>query len=51
MSNYRGHLAGASVFYAGYLAVLVLVYTVDSAYTQFTLVELIAYPVCSSGCA
>ncbi len=45
MANYRGHLAGASVFYAVYLGVLALVYAVDAAYTQFTLAELIAYPV------
>ena len=45
MAGYRGHIAGASVFYAVYLAVLALIYAVDAAYTQFTLVELIAYPV------
>ena len=45
MAGYRGHIAGASVFYAVYLIVLALVYAVDAAYTQFTLVELVAYPV------
>ncbi len=45
MANYRGHLAGASVFYAVYLAVLALIYAVDAAYTQFTLIELVAYPI------
>ena len=40
---------GAGVFYAMYLGVLALIYAVDAAYTQFTLVELIAYPVVLGG--
>ena len=41
----RGHLVGATVFFAVYLGVLVLLYSVDQAYRQFTEVELIAYPL------
>lgn len=44
MAGYRGHLAGASVFYGFYLLGLGVVYAVGAAYTQFTPVELVAYP-------
>ena len=45
LAGYRGHLVGATVFFAVYLGVLVLLYSVDQAYRQFTEVELIAYPL------
>jgi len=49
MSGYRGHLAGAAVFFGIYLAGLALVYSVDQAYRQFSDVELVAYPVALLG--
>ena len=49
MSGYRGHLAGAAVFFGLYLAGLALVYSVDQAYRQFSDVELVAYPVALLG--
>ena len=45
MAGYRGHLAGATLFFGVYLAALVLLYSVDQAYRQFTEVELVAYPL------
>ena len=45
MAGYKGHLAGAAVFCAGYLAALVALYAVDRAYAQFAGVELVAYGV------
>ncbi len=51
MADYRGHLAGATVFFGVYLAGLALVYSVDQAYRQFTELELIAYPVALFGLA
>ncbi|GAB5533944.1 MAG: metal-dependent hydrolase [Rubricoccaceae bacterium] len=44
MSGYKGHLAGATVFGAAYLAGLAWVYSVDGAYRQFTEIEVVAYP-------
>ena len=45
MAGYKGHLGGAMVFYAGYLALLALVFSVDRAYLQLSEVELIGYPL------
>jgi len=45
LANYRGHIAGASVFFAGYLAALIYVFSVDAAYERFTTLELAAYPL------
>ena len=44
MAGYKGHLAGATVFYGVYLAGLALVYSVDQAYRQFSDLELVAGP-------
>ncbi len=49
VAGYRGHLAGAAVFFGVYLAGLALVYSVDQAYRQFSDVELVAYPVALLG--
>ena len=49
MAGYRGHLAGATVFFGLYLAGIALVYSVDQAYRQFSEVELVAYPVALFG--
>ena len=45
MAGYKGHLAGATVFFGVYLAGLALVYSVDQAYRQFSELELVAYPL------
>ena len=44
MAGYRGHLAGATLFFGAYLAALAVVYAVDQAYLRFSDVELVAYP-------
>ncbi|MGI9173710.1 MAG: metal-dependent hydrolase [Rhodothermales bacterium] len=44
MAGYRGHIMGASVFFAFYLAGLVYILSVDAAYARFETVELFAYP-------
>ena len=44
MAGYKGHLAGAAVFFGGYLAALALVFSVDRAYARFSDLELVAYP-------
>ena len=49
MAGYRGHLAGATVFFGLYLAGLAFVYSVDQAYLRFTDLELVAYPVALFG--
>ena len=49
MAGYRGHIAGASVFFAVYLAGLIYVFSVDAAYERFTLLELIAFPLALFG--
>ena len=49
MADYRGHLTGASVFFAGYLAALFYIYSVDAVYTRFTLLEMVAYPLALFG--
>ena len=45
MAGYKGHLAGAAVFFAGYAAALVALFAVDRAYARFEEVELAAYGV------
>ena len=45
MAGYKGHLAGAGVFVAGYLAVLGYAFAVDAAYQQFSPLEQIGYPL------
>ena len=45
MAGYKGHLAGATTFFAGYLGVLAYVFSVDAAYRQFSQIELVAYPL------
>ncbi len=49
MAGYRGHLAGASVFFALYLAGLFFVFSVDAAYTRFDPLELVAFPLALFG--
>lgn len=49
MAGYRGHLAGATVFFAVYLAGLVLLYSVDAAWRQFSDVEVVALPAALFG--
>ncbi|MEM0964512.1 MAG: metal-dependent hydrolase, partial [Bacteroidota bacterium] len=49
MAGYKGHLAGATVFFGVYLAGLALVYSVDQAYAQFSGLELAAYPIALFG--
>jgi membrane-bound metal-dependent hydrolase YbcI (DUF457 family) len=45
MAGYKGHLAGATLFGIGYVALLGYVFTVDAAYRQFSFVERIGYPL------
>lgn len=49
MAGYRGHLAGATAFFAVYLAGLVLLYSVDAAWRQFSDVEVVALPAALFG--
>lgn len=49
MAGYKGHLAGATVFFGVYLAGVALAYSVDQAYRQFSDLELVAYPVALFG--
>ena len=49
MAGYRGHLAGAAVFYGLYLAGLALVFSVDGAYRQLSDLEIVAYPLALFG--
>ncbi|MFN3595870.1 MAG: metal-dependent hydrolase [Rubricoccaceae bacterium] len=51
MAGYRGHLAGAVVFFGLYFGGLVLLYSVDQAYQRFSSLEMIAYPVMLLGLA
>lgn len=44
MAGYQGHLTGATVFYGIYLAGLIYVFSIDAAYTQFTVLEMAMYP-------
>ncbi len=43
MPGYRAHLSGATVFYAGYLGALMLLFSVDQAYMRVSSLELVAY--------
>jgi len=45
MAGYRGHITGAIVFFLGYLALLVYLYSMNAAYQQFSTLELLGYPV------
>lgn len=45
MAGYRGHIAGAVVFFLGYLGLLVYLYSMNAAYQQFSTLELLGYPV------
>ncbi|MEM1126301.1 MAG: metal-dependent hydrolase [Bacteroidota bacterium] len=49
MAGYRGHIGGASVFFVFYFAALAYVFVVDAAYQQFSLLELVAYPLALFG--
>ena len=43
MANYRGHVAGSTVFFLLYFTTLAFIFAVDQAYQQFSPVELIVY--------
>lgn len=45
MAGYRGHIAGATVFFIGYLGLLIYLYSMNQAYQQFSTLELWGYPV------
>ncbi len=45
MAGYKGHLAGASLFACGYVALLAYVFSIDAAYEQFSNLEQVGYPV------
>jgi membrane-bound metal-dependent hydrolase YbcI (DUF457 family) len=45
MAGYRGHLAGAALFGAFYLAALGYAFSVDAAYEQFSALEQLGYPL------
>jgi membrane-bound metal-dependent hydrolase YbcI (DUF457 family) len=45
MAGYRGHIAGALVFFLGYLGMLIYMYSLNAAYQQFSTLELLGYPV------
>jgi membrane-bound metal-dependent hydrolase YbcI (DUF457 family) len=45
MAGYRGHLAGATLFVLGYIALLAYAFSVDAAYEQFSVLEQIGYPL------
>lgn len=45
MAGYKGHLAGATLFGIGYIALLGYVFTIDAAYRQFSFIEQIGYPL------
>lgn len=49
MAGYRGHIAGATAFFAPYLAGLLYLFSVDAAYRQFTELELVAFPIALFG--
>ncbi|CAM3228087.1 metal-dependent hydrolase [Rhodothermus bifroesti] len=49
MPSYRGHLAGATLFFAVYLAGLLYVFSIDAAYQHFSLLEMLAYPLALFG--
>jgi len=45
MAGFKGHITGALAFFAGYLAALVYIFSIDAAYTQFSTLELVGYPI------
>jgi len=45
MAGYKGHLAGATLFVLGYIALLAYAFSVDAAYEQFSVLEQIGYPL------
>lgn len=45
MAGYKGHLAGATLFVLGYIALLAYAFSVDAAYEQFSALEQIGYPL------
>src|SRR6056297_2170592 len=45
MAGYKGHLAGATAFAIGYLALIAYAFSVDAAYRQFTIMEQVGYPL------
>jgi len=45
MAGYKGHIAGATLFAAGYIALLGYAFAVDAAYQQFGALELVGYPL------
>lgn len=45
MAGYKGHLAGATAFAIGYLALLAYAFSVDAAYRQFTIMQQVGYPL------
>lgn len=49
MAGYRGHLAGATLFFGLYFAAVAAVFAVDAAYARFTLAEQVGYPVALFG--
>ncbi len=49
MAGYRGHLFGATLFFAIYLAGLFYVFSFDAAYTRFSSIEVVAYPLALFG--
>lgn len=49
MAGYKGHIAGASTFFAVYFAGLVYAFSIEAAYAQFSAFELITYPTILMG--
>ncbi|MFB6248167.1 MAG: metal-dependent hydrolase [Salinibacter sp.] len=45
MAGYKGHLAGATLFALGYIALLGYAFSVDAAYEQFSALEQVGYPL------
>lgn len=45
MAGYRGHLAGAALFGAVYLAALGYAFVIDAAYEHFSALEQVGYPL------
>ena len=49
MAGYKGHIAGATVFFAAYLAALLFVLSVDAMYARFSAVQQVTYPLALFG--
>ncbi len=49
MAGYKGHIAGATVFFAGYLMALLYVVSVEAVQARFHVLELVAYPLALFG--